>query len=742
MQRTDQRGRAGRPDPSGRGGRREAGRAARRGPGRPGAPAVPDLAALWARWSWGTALTGLFALAWAWRTVYLERLAGTPLGDTLSQDAGTYWRWAGALRHIGILGHNAFFLGPLYPYVLALLRVLTGDSVPAVLRIQALWGALAVVLLADAARRLAGRFAGLAVGLALALYEMATFFDGLVLMESLLFFLEAWLLWWVVRCDWSTFRARAWLVLGLLVGLLAEGRATSALLLLPALATLTPLARGGWRPRLAGGAVLATGFLIVCLPVAVRTRAVTGEWIPFTYNLGYNLYVGNNPRADGTSYPITGTQETSTAAPTDSDGGVEADGREYLRKTEGVSLSPGASSAWWAAKATRYVREHPGHALALAATKCGMLWNRREYAQIENADEFRMVAGPLGLPLAGQFAGLGTLALAGVWLAWRNRGAARFLVGYVVVATLGTIPFFVTDRYRHHLVPAAALLAALAVQRLWQLARRRPGAQATRRTLFLALAAGLIVVNLPAPDLAKADYAWRVRADLGNKWLTKGRPDMALPELERALAIRSALGRGRQAPGGANVAELYYDFGRALAGVGRGAESLAWYERALREAPDDAVVIAALATEYRTAGRIADASRLEQRLPALVSGEGHALESRAWLAAHGGRLDEAERLFLQAVAVDPSLSNAWLAIVRLQLQRGRPAEARATLERARLQEIPPPLLHAHEALLAAAAGDRAAAERALVQVPQGSVTGDPVLADVLQTTRRLLDQRK
>lgn len=731
MSRAGSNGRARLSGPPVRGGRRGSTR-----------PVVPGAPTPWARWAWALALTGLFVLAWAWRTAYLARLAATPLHEALDQDAGTYWRWAGALPHLGIPGRNAFFLGPLYPYVLALLRLLTGESVPAVLHVQALWGAAAVVLLADAARRLAGRGAALAVGLVLALYEMATFFDGLILMESLLFFLEALLLWWVVRCDWTTFRARSWLPVGVLVGLLAEGRATAALLVLPALALLVPLAREGWRARAAGAAVLAAGFLLVCLPVAVRTRVVGGEWIPFTYNLGYNLYVGNNPEADGTSRPITGTQETSTVAPVDDDGGGEADGREYLRKTEGVSLSPKASSDRWAAKAIRYVRAHPVHALRLGAVKVGMLWNRREYAQIENADVYRMVAGPLGLPVAGRFLFLGTLGLAGMWLAWRSGGAARFLVGYAAVVTLGIVPFFVTDRYRHHLVPAVALLAAFTIRGLWELARKRPAALAIRRPLLLSVVAALVVVNLPAPGLTRGDFAWRASADLGNKWLTRGRSDLALPYLERALEIRSSLGRADGQASGANLAELYYDYARALDGVGRGAESLAFYERALRQTPDDAVVIAALAAKYRSAGRAPEAQLLERRLPTLVGGEGQALEARAWVAAREGRLDEAERLFRQAVDADPSLGNAWMAIVRLQLQGGRRDEARSTLERARGQEVPRPLLHAHEALLAAAAGDRLAAERALMQVPQGDLERDPILADVLRMTRRLLGQAK
>ena len=158
--------------------------------------------------------------------------------------------------------------------------------------------------------------------------------------------------------------------------------------------------------------------------------------------------------------------------------------------------------------------------------------------------------------------------------------------------------------------------------------------------------------------------------------------------------------------------------------------------------PDDAVVMAALAAEYHSLGRTAEAQLLEQRLPALVGGEGHALESQAWTAASKGRLDEAERLFSRAVAADPSLANAWLAIVRLQLQGGRAVEARATFDRARQHDIPAPLLHAHEALLAAATGDRLTAQRELAMVPQGGLIQDAVLTDVLQATRRLLERSR
>ena len=126
------------------------------------------------RWSpgawWPLAAGLLFLLALVWRADFLRRLAATPLGGSLAQDAQTYWDWSGFLRAHGLLGTNPFFLGPLYPYVLAGLRALVGDSVSGVLVVQALWGSLAVVLLADAARRLTSAGIGLAVGLFMAFY--------------------------------------------------------------------------------------------------------------------------------------------------------------------------------------------------------------------------------------------------------------------------------------------------------------------------------------------------------------------------------------------------------------------------------------------------------------------------------------------------------------------------------------------------------------------------------------------
>jgi len=187
---------------------------------------------------WAASLPCVFFAALAWRLLFLARLAKTPFWESFNADAAIYWEWSGAILRHGPVGPNPFFLGPLYPYFLAGLRLALGDSVPAILVSQAVLGAIAATLLSDAARRLTTPGIGLIIGLLLAGYEMAIFFDGLLLMESLLFVLESVLIWVVVCADWQSPRPARLVLIGLLIGALAQGRGTALLLLIPMALTL------------------------------------------------------------------------------------------------------------------------------------------------------------------------------------------------------------------------------------------------------------------------------------------------------------------------------------------------------------------------------------------------------------------------------------------------------------------------------------------------------------------------
>ncbi len=695
------------------------------------------------RLGWPLTLAAIFLLAWIWRALYLQRLSHTLLAGDLTEDARTYWVWSELLIRNGFMGKNPFFLGPLYPYTLALLRLVLGDSIGGVLQIQSLWGAAACVLLADAARRLTRPAVGLAIGFVIALHPMAVFFDGLILMESLLFFLESLLLWWIVRAGAASLRVGAFFVTGLLIALIAEGRATAAALLLPAALFLLPW-REAHRAALSRAALaLAAGFTLIALPVALRTYAVSHEWIPFTYNFGYNLYAGNSPEASGAFTTITGTQLFSPVGPIREDGAIEADGREYLKKAEGAKLTPKQSSSYWAGKAWGWMRAHPRRALSLALRKLGMMWSRREYPQIENAEEFRLAAGPLGLPWLGGFSILGALALPGLLFAWRHGRAARFVAAYVAVMTLAVVPFFVVDRYRHHLVPGVALLVALTLERAWAALAARDRARLLRLALGVLL--GLAVVWWPSPALSQRKLAWGLAFDLGTRWLARGEPARAAEQFERAarMELRGRGGAARRVGSTEAVerADLYYNYELALSALGRDAEALEWYERAVAVAPDRAVALRGLADTYLKLGRAAKADSIYAVLTGKVGGEGLADAGRGIAAAQGGRLAEAEAWFANAVAADPNLDAAWGGLIRAQLQLGRRAAAESTLVRARAAGLALPVLRAHEALLEALAGRRAEAERALADIPSSALEADASLADVVSVTRHLLGAR-
>ena len=361
---------------------------------------------------WPLGLLALFGVALAWRWAYLARLRHTPFAGGLEADARIYWDWSEFILRHGLAPPSPFFLAPLYPYALAGLRAIGGGSIDRVLAMQAFLGAASVVLLADATRRLAGRPAARVVGAILALYQGATFFDGLVLPESLLILVESLLVWLVARTDWSGAGAARYAGYGLLVGLLALGRASDAVLLVPVVLLAGPRRPPCGHALRRIGAAVAT-FSACCLLSTLANRQASRELIPFTYSLGFNLYVGNNPDANGAYVDVTGGSLPVPLPGTSPTTGGALDGRAFVLATEKRPLSPAGSSAYWAGKAAAFVRSSPLEALGRTGRKLLLAWNYREIPQIETMQSYDRAAGPLGLPLVGTFGFLAVLGIAG-----------------------------------------------------------------------------------------------------------------------------------------------------------------------------------------------------------------------------------------------------------------------------------------------------------------------------------------
>jgi hypothetical protein len=447
----------------------------------------------------------------------------------MGADAEEYWLWSAAIA-AGESTSRPFFLGPLYPYFLAAIRLLPSAGLAVVLCIQACLGAAATVLIADAVQAVTKRrlVAGI-VGMLIAGYEMSVFFDGSLLMESLLFTLESLFLWVLVR-PWSQPRPPLALTIGVLVGLLAAGRATN-LLLLPIAVWWTHATSREFRRAATLSVAVIVGASAVILPITVRNYLASGELIPLTYNGGYNFFIGFNADATGSYVVPTETfNEGRDRGPRDGTGG---DGRTYLEAQTGERLSPNQSSAEWRRRAMDWIREHPHQALRLAARKVVMMWNKREYFQLDNPLAVRSATGRFGWPGLGSFAFLGALGIAGLFAL---RGVPRGVVwGYCGSVTLAGASFFVTDRYRLHLVPAIAIAAGAYLSAVLDMRWGPPKPRGLLLVVTLIVGAG--ITQLPAPGYDRIHAAWDAAVSTGDAYLAHGDASTARPYYTDAIHI-------------------------------------------------------------------------------------------------------------------------------------------------------------------------------------------------------------
>ena len=97
------------------------------------------------------------------------------MGDAFAYDA-----WARRIAAGDWIRRDVFYQSPLYAYWLAGIYGWSGGSVAAARTIQSILGAVSCVLLAKAAEHFFSRRAGWVVGIMMAVYPSAIFFDGVI----------------------------------------------------------------------------------------------------------------------------------------------------------------------------------------------------------------------------------------------------------------------------------------------------------------------------------------------------------------------------------------------------------------------------------------------------------------------------------------------------------------------------------------------------------------------------------
>ncbi|HUV86651.1 MAG TPA: tetratricopeptide repeat protein [bacterium] len=563
------------------------------------------------------------AAALAVRLLYFAGIRDFPLFSAATGDTVEYARQAQIILSGELLGRGVYFhSSPAYPYFIAGVKLATRGGFAdfrAVAFLQLLASVATAALVFLLGKRLAGTAAGVVAGLIYALSPAAVFYDGELLMDFLLPAVLAGVALLASTSRWSPGRAAA---AGALIALGALARPNYLLLLLPVALAIWFLAEGA--SRLARGkyvAALVAAAAVVVAPCAVRNYVVGRDVVLISSNGGVNLFIGNNPQANGTF-----------KAPGPWPAHMEASSTAYAEEKLGRPLKPSEVSAFFTREAVKYALTRPGDYTTKVGRRLRLLASAYEIPNHQDFNFFRPRSGVLKiLPFTW-----------GIILPWALAGAAlaaprrKFWPALALLAVyLGSLAtlFFVTGRYRFPAFPLLAVFAAAAV-------------------------VGLV-------DAARARTRWKIAVGA-------------------AVVIAGYAAAYWPPPANVIIAEAYsyHHLGGAYASLGDDRAAARAYEKAVALEPEDAFSWNNLGLAYIRLDNVPAAKRALDEALRLTPDNPDTLNSYGTLLLYQGRYAEAERFVAGALARDPDNVPALVNYGIVLLARRDGDGALRTLERA------------------------------------------------------------
>lgn len=538
-------------------------------------------------------------------------------------DAGVYDSWSERILAGEPYGPRAYYQAPLYPFLLAGLKLATGGSLAGVLVLQLLAGTAALALLAAAGTRLAGAWAGLCAALLTGLHAPVVFHE-LKLLPAV----------WVLLADAAVvlLALRALERRTVPSALLAGVAAGLLVVLYPARLLLVGLAAAAFalgrrsipfRRRALLSAVALAGVAAPLLPVALRNRAADGGFVLVSSSLGDTLYQGNNRLATGS---LAGTPELPADISRQ-----EAASRSAAEKALGRPATSAEASRLWAARAAAWARGEPAAFLRLLGRKVLLSFSGLDYA-----DNFSFAfERERFLPLLRLFFVPWTLLLGLFLLAVLLPGRRPALGGVLLLLAANQtvcVVFYFSTRYRLPSVPWVALGAALLVT--------TPPARDAWRRAAAWMAAGVVASAVVALVAWEAHVAPTLPTD----------------------AFSAAAADG-------------------FATSGRYAEARQQMEEAVAASPEPRRLLKLAQIAY-LAGDADGAERALARRMAAAPADLEALDLSGRLAWARGRLPEAEEALRRALALDPSSRFHAVKLAEAVARQGRVEEALRLLDRA------------------------------------------------------------
>jgi 4-amino-4-deoxy-L-arabinose transferase-like glycosyltransferase len=508
-----------------------------------------------AEWLWLGAIT---AIALALRLAYLDEIREHPLFRQVLGDPALYLRQALDIMQGKVVPDHAYFhSSPMYPFFLALVRVMGGTSLESIRVVQSLVGTLSVGLVFVLGRLTVGKRTGLFAASFAAVYTPLIFFEGELLEITLVmaFVLGALILLHLADRDrgvWKTIGA------GALLGLAGLGKPNLLLFAPVGSLWLALHGRSGrelTRARLLPAALFFLAAGAVILPATVHNYRVSGDFIPVSSNAGINFFIGNHHNSPGV-FQIDPEMRFN----------LRVASKQIAERAEGRPLSAGEVSAFWARRARTQILSDPGRWLGLLGRKFVLFWNYYEIPNHYHMEYVKRFAPILRIPI-GTFGVVAPLGLVGFGLALKRRKQVGLLVLFGLTYMASVVPFFITGRYRLAIVAVLLVGAGYAVTVLWAALRSRDF-----RTLSVVLLCVAVIAVAVGRDTIEFGFASMYNAVGGYLGRTG---DMAGAAEQFRKAVKE------------NPEDLSsrYNLGLALLELGRYEDAAVQFERAVRAHP-------------------------------------------------------------------------------------------------------------------------------------------------------------
>lgn len=631
------------------------------------------------------------------RLVYAAEVAADPRANYIELDALFHDYWARALvagdwtpppgQADPEINRHPYLKAPGYPYFLSFIYRVVGFDYARARAVQLAMGVGSLLLLYGLVRRLFDEPVALCAASLYTLCWLFPYYESQFHETASVIFLSL-VFWSLSLRAMKNEKTWLWFLAGAGLGLLTLFR-PNFLLVAPVVSVGFLLVRGTSRGALRVFLSFSLGVVLAIAPAAVRNYRVSGERVLVSAGSGLNLYIGNNPIADGyTGHAPDLRSWSSFDHPRLT--------RNWSRQA-GRTLTFSEASAWLTARAHAYMRENPIRTAKLWFKKWLLFWGPLEVS-VDQIDEAERAHSTALRAMPVRFFILLLLAIPGLFIGgrslWRRRsippGPPRFLVlmavAYAVYA-LSFIPFAVTGRYRVPLVPFLLLPAACCGVELVRRVRARNWRPAA--LLLLGILASSVAAGVNWADYrvekerypfgfglayakqgmwAEAERAFRASIDLNPGFVAgwKNYASVLLHE-ERYTEAENVLRHAREMD--PQDPDLWDDSGTLASRLGKWDEAAVFFARGLAIDPEHVSLLLNAGTAAAVQGHLLDAIPFFKEAAGInpASAEAWFLLGRACNEA--GQFSEADEAWERAMTID---SDAGLqAQVRaLQQQRG------------------------------------------------------------------------